>query len=154
MAKTKRNYYDGEDIFLFIKRTNKPTTPDATFRVVACLDSVSFSGTRDMKTVNNKCTKGWQDGKIGKGSYTVAMSGQAINEAADVSEARYDELSQMFLSGEEFEWKMANADDSVYRAGIGGLTSYEETAGSDDPFSFSGTISGMGMPVFTKPATT
>lgn len=145
-----KNYIDGKDVILFIKRVNKPVTPDTTFRGVACLESNGFSGSREKKTVNNKCTAGWEDGLPGNGSWSMSGSGQAITNP-EIGEANYQELAEIWVSGETFEVKMANADGSVYRGGNAMITDFSEDANTDDPLSFEITISGLGVPIMVKP---
>lgn len=144
------NYIDGKDVILFIKRVNKPVTPDTEFRGVACLESNGFSGSREKKTVNNKCTGGWEDGIAGNGSWSMSGSGQAISNPTN-AEANYQELAEIWAAGETIEIKMANADGSYYRGGSAIITDFSEDANTDDPLSFEATISGLGAPVMVKP---
>lgn len=145
-----RQYIDGKDVILFIKRVNKPVTPETTFRAVACLESNSFSGSREKKTVNNKCTGGWEDGIAGNGNWQMQGSGQAITDET-AAELNYQELAEIWLNGEAIEIKMANADGSYYRGGTAIITDFSEDANAEDPLSFEATISGLGAPVIVKP---
>lgn len=145
-----REYIDGKDVILFIKRINA-AVPETTFRAVACLETNSFSGTREKKVVNNKCTGGWEDGIAGNGNWQTSGSGQAITDVA-VGEANYQELAEIWVEGEIIEIKMANADGSFYRAGQAMITDWSEEANTDDPLSFDMTLSGLGIPVMVLPA--
>lgn len=145
-----RQYIDGKDVILFIKRVNA-VVPEATFRAVACLDSNSFSGSREKKVVNNKCTGGWEDGLAGNGNWQTQGSGQAITDATN-AELNYQELAEMWVAGEIFEIKMANADGSYYRGGSAIITDFSEDANADDPLSFEATFSGLGVPILEQPA--
>lgn len=145
-----KNYIDGKDVILFIKRVNKPVTPDTEFRGVACLESNDFSGSREKKVVNNKCTGGWEDGIAGNGNWQMSGSGQAITNP-EIGEANYQELAEIWVSGEAIEIKMANADGTYYRGGTAIITDFSETADTDNPLSFEATISGLGAPVMVKP---
>lgn len=147
-----RNYYDGKDVFLFIKRGARGATPaDAEFRMVACLDSNSFNHSRELKEVTNKCTGGYRDGIAGKGSWGFEGSGQAVSDAAP-AEANFQELLEISLLGEKVEAKMANVVGTIYRAGTILISTYSEDANSEDPMSFTATMDGLGVPVIVKPA--
>lgn len=145
-----RQYIDGKDVLLFIKRINKPVTPDTVFRAVACLESNTFSGSREKKVVNNKCTGGWEDGISGNGNWQMQGSGQAITDETN-AELNYQELAEIWVAGEIIEIKMANADGSYYRAGTALITDFSEDANTDDPLSFEATLSGLGAPVLVLP---
>lgn len=147
-----RDYYDGKDVFLFIKRGARGATPaDVEFRMVACLDSNSFTHGRELKEVTNKCTGGYRDGIAGKGSWGFEGSGQAIADVAP-AEANFQELLEISVLGEKVEAKAANANGSIYRAGTILITNYTEDANSEDPMSFTATLDGLGVPVIVKPA--
>lgn len=145
-----RQYIDGKDVILFIKRINKPGGAETTFRGVACLETNTFSGTKEKKVVNNKCTAGWEDGLAGNGNWQMSGSGQAITDATS-AEINYAELAEIWASGEIVEIKMANADGSYYRGGTAMITDWSEEANTDDPLSFDATLSGLGAPVMTAP---
>jgi|GEM_PF-3997128 len=145
-----RAYIDGKDVVLFIKRVNKTPTPETVFRAVACLESNGFNGTREEKTVNNKCSAGWKDGIPGNGSWGFSGNGQAITDVTS-GEANFQELAEIWAAGEVFEMKAANADGSYYRGGTAMITDWSEDAGPDDPLSFDTTISGLGAPVMVEP---
>lgn len=147
-----RDYYDGKDVLLFIKRGARGAVPaDAEFRAVACLDSNSFNHSRELKEITNKCTGGYRDGIAGKGTWGFEGSGQAISDVTP-AEANFQELLEISLLGEKVEAKMANADGSIYRAGTILITSYGEDTNSEDPMSFTATLDGLGVPVIVKPA--
>jgi len=141
-----REYYDGADVFLFIKRTG-----DSVFRTVACLDSNSFSFDRELKEITNKCVGKNRDGIAGKATWGLEASGQAISDADEDTEANYQELLEISVAGEKVQAKMANASGSIYRAGEIIITSYKEDANSEDPFSFTTSFAGLGVPVIVKP---
>lgn len=144
-----RQYINGLDIVLFIKRINA-VVPETEFRAIACLESNTFSGSKEKKVVNNKCTSGWEDGIPGKGNWSIKGNGQAITDV-DPAEANYQELSEIWAAGEIFELKMANADNTFYRGGIAMITSFSEAANTDDPLSFDATFDGLGVPVMVLP---
>jgi len=144
-----RAYIDGKDVVLFIKRVNA-VVPETEFRAVACLETNGFSGSKEKKVVNNKCTQGWEDGIAGNGNWSMSGSGQAITDV-DPAEANYQELSEIWAAGEIIEMKMANADNTFYRAGTAMITEYSEEANTDDPLSFDATFSGLGAPVMVLP---
>lgn len=145
-----RAYIDGKTVIVFIKRINK-IPAETTFRGLACLDSNSFSGTREKKVVKNKCTGNWEDGIAGNGNWQIQASGQAISDVVALSEANYQELSEIWAAGEVVEMKAANVDGSYYRGGTGMITDFSEDANSEDPLSFEITLSGFGVPVMKKP---
>lgn len=144
-----RTYLDGKDIVLFIKRINA-TVPETVFRAVACLEANTFSGSKEKKTVNNKCTAGWEDGIPGNGNWQFQGNGQAITDV-EPAEANYQELAEIWAAGEIIEMKMANADNTYYRAGLAMITDFSEEANTDDPLSFDATFSGLGAPVMALP---
>lgn len=150
MPTGKANYIDGKDVLVFIKRVNRQV-PDTTFRAVACLESNDFSGNREKKTVNNKCTAGWEDGIAGNGNWQVSAAGQAITNPEALAEMNYQELAEIWVAGEVFEIKMANQDGTYYRGGSALITDFSETANTDDPMGFDATFSGLGVPVMTEP---
>lgn len=145
-----RQYIDGKDVILFIKRINAGV-PETVFRGVACLEANSFSGSREKKVVNNKCTGGWEDGLAGNGNWQMQGNGQAITDV-EVAELNYQELAEIWVAGEIIEIKMANADGSYYRGGTAIITDFSEDANTDDPLSFDMTLSGLGVPVMVEPA--
>lgn len=145
-----RAYIDGKDVIVFMKRINA-TVPETVFKAVACLDSNTFSGTKEKKVVNNKCTDGWEDGLPGNGNWQVQASGQAITDPTS-TEANYEALADVWAKGEIVEIKMANASGTYYRAGTAMITDFSEEANSDDPMAFDATFSGLGVPVLVAPA--
>lgn len=146
----QRVYINGKDVVLFVKRINA-VSPETTFKTIACLDSNDFSGSVEKKTINNKCTGGWEGGISGIGNWTISASGQAI-ATAEAAEVNYQSLVDIWIKKETVEIKMANADGSYYRAGEALITDFSETASTDEPLSFSATFSGLGVPVVVKPA--
>lgn len=141
---------------LYILWADLTTDPDSNatpsnYRPVACLVNVSFNGSTESIDVSNKCTgSGFADPEPGQSSWTIDFDGHAIDESQDSQRDSYQTLMEAWASKQKFFAKITNASNGegtvVFREGVGFLSSFSESAGTNDVYAFSGTFTGKGNP--------
>ena len=143
---------NGKDYIVFVDTTTA-TTADAgaAYEAVMCMVTNGFSMTRDSVEVSNKCNDGWGNSNPGTGSWEITGDGHAIDEAGTPSQTSYQTLAELAKSGDKFWAKIADVDTTgtsiIHREGVVWISSYDETAGTDEPYSFSFTFQGVGEPL-------
>lgn len=146
---------NGKDYVIFIDTTTPVTAAKgAVYKPIMCEVSSSFSGTTDEQSVSNKCNGGFANSNPGTKSWTLSGEGQAIDDNAQPSATSMNEISELWKSGKKFWAKQAALDPSlntpVFTEGVVWISSLERTAGTEDPFTFSYTLTGVGEPNFTE----
>lgn len=144
----------GKTIVTAIKRE-----ADTDFRIVACSTGDVFNGTTNSSNTTDKCSDGWEETDDTGKNWNITSTGKGIVIDEDgtpaPSQASVNLLAALWISGEVFDIRMANADGTYYRGGKAKITSWSETAPDDgSPLTYSATFSGQGAPFLTEPETT
>lgn len=139
----------GNEYIIYIDTVTAKTAARGTvtnYKGIACLTSNGFSGSSDAISTTNKCTGRWNDSDPSTSSWEISGEGHAISDAA-TTQANYQAIAQLWVSGTKFWAKMANPANNVVREGLVWISSYSETAGNNEPYSFSVTFTGTKEPI-------
>lgn len=124
------------------------------YRPVACLTSHSISENVDEIATRTKCDTDGQTQKR-EGAYTFELSFDGVYTDPDGNKESWQQLTtRMRNRGGNFTWKILTrySDSSEYELyGEGFLSSLEKTAEIDTDVTFTGTITGSGLPTTTDP---
>lgn len=133
-------------------KTNDYGTP-ANYKLVACTTSNGFTLGREEIDVSNKCSEGWSDSLSGRGSFGFSLDGQLVSllEDEEALKVTNQELLQAMLDQKAFFMKLTDLNETVYREGKVRLTSYDETAGNQEAYTFTASASGLGVPRIVAP---
>lgn len=137
-------FENGKDYLLFIK-------PATTWLTVACITTNGFEISTDAIDGNSKCSDGWGGGAAGNKSWTMNGDGNAIDSGLLPSEASFKALFDLAKSGETIPVKIAKVGSTYTRYGTAYISSYNETQGNNEPFTFSVTFQGVGEPADEEP---
>jgi TP901-1 family phage major tail protein len=114
----------GKDVQIMIKHA---TVTSGTWKIAVCATEHSLSRKKTETTVITKCgsetTPGTDDDSI---SLTVAF----IKGPAGAGELNGDDLEDVYIAEEEFEWRITDAYPSasyIDKQGFGVMTSLDET---------------------------
>ncbi|MCY4779491.1 phage major tail protein, TP901-1 family [Sphingobacterium sp. UT-1RO-CII-1] len=140
-------FENGKDYLLFIK----DGTPTPEWLTLACLTTNGFEGSRDSIDTSSKCSGAWGASIAGNASWTMSGDGMAIDSQLQASEASFDKLFELFKSGKTFPVKIAKVGGSYVRYGEAWISSYNETQGNNEAFTFSVTLQGVGEPMDEEP---
>lgn len=148
---------NGNDYIVFIDTTTDITaTNGSDYEALMCMVSNGFSISVDAQDVNNKCNDGFGNSNPGTGSWEMSGDGHAIDESGTPSATSYQAIAQLALDKTKFWAKIAHQTDNegvIHREGVVWISSYEETAGTDEPYSFSFTFTGVGKPLLAPVVT-
>lgn len=142
---------NGNEYIVFVDSTTAITaTSGAAYEALMCMVTNGFSISVDAQDVTNKCNDGFGNSSPGTGSWEISGDGHAIDEAGTPSATSYQTIAELALAKTKFWAKIGKADASdglIHREGVVWISSYEETAGTDEPYSFSFTFTGVGKPL-------
>lgn len=131
---------------------------DANYNPILCEVSSDFSIETDETTpVSNKCVAqgGWSNNDPNLSSWSFSGEWQAIDPATgDPSAASMDEIAALAASKQKFWARRVLAGSTgveVVREGLVWISSYNDTANTDDPFTFTATFTGVGEPLLAAP---
>lgn len=149
---------NGNEYIVFIDSTTAITAAQgAAYEALMCMVSNGFSISVDAQDVSNKCNDGFGNSSPGTGSWEMSGDGHAIDEATgEPSATSYQSIAQLALDKTKFWAKIAHVDGVggiIHREGVVWISSYEETAGTDEPYSFSFTFTGVGKPLLAPVVT-
>lgn len=120
-----------------------------TYSLVVCLTSQSFSIVNNLIDAKSKCGA---DKLPGTQEFSAAFEGQVIMEAGTLRVGAFD-LITLCLNKTTIGWKMGPASPvtgDVIKSGTAFLSKYDETAGQDDPATFSCELGIYGTPTVTE----
>ena len=147
---------NGKDFVLQIDTTT-PVTADAgteaNYRTIACEVSHEFSIEKETNQVSNKCGGGWSRSTFGNKSWSMSYEGQAVDpDTLEPSDVSLDEIARLAATDQEFWVRRARIDGDTgayvpYREGVVKATSFNETSGTTDPFTFTVDFEGQGEPI-------
>lgn len=149
----------GKDYILQIDTVTAVTAAKGvTYRPILCEVSSDFNIETDEQTVSNKCNGGWTSSTPNNSSFSFSGEFQAINPTTgEPSAASMNTIAQLAASRKKFWLKRSVKDVAtgveIIREGVVWISSYTDTAGTEDPFTFTADFTGVGQPLL-GPATT
>lgn len=150
---------NGKDYVLQIDTTTPSTSSsgtDGNYHTIACEVSHDFSIEKETNQVSNKCGGGWNRSTFGNKSWTFSYEGQAVDpDTLDPSQVSLDEIAALAAADQEVWVRRARIDGNTgayipYREGLVKVTSFSETAGTTDPFTFTADFEGQGEPILAQ----
>jgi len=133
----------GEDRILYLKI-------NGSWLPVGCLNSNSLSESSEMLPTTTRDNNGWSTSRPTMQNYSIGFDGLQINTTAaggTFTVASYDKLKQLKRSKTLLDWKIQGTIFPVVDYGKCYVTEISESAPVDDFLSFSGTLTGYGMPL-------
>lgn len=146
----------GTDYVLEID-TETPTTAlrgtDANFRLVACLTSNGLEISTASTEITNKCSDGNAESMPGLTSSTFSGEGQAVSitELEEDTMINFEEIAALANDKEVFFIRMTNVAKSTYREAKVWMSSYGETAGNEELYTFTATFQVTGKLYLAPP---
>lgn len=139
------DFVNGEDRILFIK-TNGVYLP------IGCLTGNNFDETTETIDTTTRDNKGWTTSVPVLQSYSIGFSGLQINSTAvggNFNVASYDKLTTIKRNKIRVEWKIQGTIFPIVDYGEGYIIDLGEINNVGEFMSFSGSITGFGMPLKT-----
>ncbi|AGO48429.1 phage tail protein [Cellulophaga phage phi10:1] len=140
MAQSK--YTKGEERILFIK-------VEDDYIPVGCLTSNPLSEETDMLPTTTRQNSGWETSRPSVQRFNLEFEGLQVltfGDDGDSSKLSYDRLKLIKRNREKIEWKIEDTDLKFIDIGYGYITSISESNAVGEILSFSGSITGFGMP--------
>lgn len=149
----------GKDYILEIDTTTPITAArGAAYNPILCEVSSDFNIETDEQAITNKCNNGWGSSNPGNSTFSFSGEFQAIDPTTgDPDAASIDIVAGLAATKQKF-WirrvlKSGLTGTPIYREGVVWISSYTETAGTEDPFTFTADFNGVGEPVLTAATT-
>lgn len=119
------------------------------YRPVVCGVSNGFGLDIESISTRNKQDSGYDQSEAGYLSWSFDMDGFAIGlrMAEKAIKANFEEIAQLALNKVTFWAKMEDVETTVTREGKVRITSYRETAGNGESYSFTANFIGVGKPI-------
>lgn len=139
------DFIKGEDRVLYIK-TNGVYLP------IGCLTGNTFDENTEMIDTTTRDNKGWKTSSPMVQDYSISFTGLQVNSTAVggyFNVASYDKLKTIKRNKIRIDWKIQGAVFPIVDYGQGYITSLGESNNVDELISFSGTITGFGIPLTT-----
>lgn len=140
------DFVNGSDRILYIKQAG-------VYMPVGCLTGNSFSETAEMLDTTTRDNKGWTTSVPISQSYTISFAGVQVNSTlvgGVFTVASYDKLTAIKRNKIRVEWKIQGNIFPVVDYGEGYISDLSEDNNVDEFMSFSGTITGFGIPLKTS----
>lgn len=151
------NTLSGKDYVMSIDTTTPITAPAGTdYNPILCEVSSDFNIDTDEQTVSNKCGGGWTNSNPNNSSWGFSGEWQAIDPATgDPSAASMDTIVGLAANRTKFWARRSLVDGAtgtvqVVREGVVWISSYSDTAGTEDPFTFTADMVGVGQPILAE----
>lgn len=135
----------GEDRILYVKLLGN-------WLPIACLIGNSLSESSEPIDTTTRDNKGWSTFDVIKQSYSISFNGLQVNTTADFGNflvASYDRLKLLKRNKTLFDWKIQGTIFPIVDYGKGRITEISEASNVDEFLSFSGVITGFGIPKTT-----
>lgn len=142
-------FIDGEDRILFIKI-------NGAYLPVGCLTGNTIDETTEMIDTTTRDNKGWSTSRPLNQSYTISFNGLQVNSTlvgGNFNLASYDKLKTIKRNRIRIEWKIQGSKFPVVDYGEGYITDIGEANNVGELMSFSGSITGYGIPLVTSSGT-
>lgn len=136
-------YTNGEDRILYIKYLGD-------WLPVGCLTSNSISESSEMLATTTRDNDGWMTSRPIMQNYSISFEGIQINTTVaggTFSVASYDRLKQLKRSKTLLDWKIQGTVFPVVDYGKAYITELSETASVGEYLTFSGSLTGYGIPL-------
>lgn len=143
----------GKDYLMEID-TDTPITAERglAYRAIVCEVSSNFNIQTEEIEISNGCDIGWSASVPKLSGFSFSGEWQAINPlTAEPDVASMNEVIGLAASRQQF-WARrklvdGNTGVEVYREGRVWISRYEDTATSEDPFTFTADFVGVGKPI-------
>jgi hypothetical protein len=136
-------YTNGEDRILYIKYLG-------SWLPVGCLTGNSISESSLMLPTTTRDNNGWDTSRPSSQSYSISFEGVQINTTVaggTFTVASYDRLKQLKRSRLLLDWKIQGTIFPIVDYGKCYITELSETSNVGEYLSFSGSITGYGIPL-------
>lgn len=149
----------GRDYLTEIDTTTPITAPRGlAYNPILCEVSSDFGIETDEQTVTNKCNGGWGSSNPGNSTFSFSGEYQAIDpESAEPSAVSMNTIANLAATKQKFWIRRVlgagNEGTPIHREGVVYISSYSDSAGTEDPFTFTITTVGVGEPILTPPTT-
>ena len=146
----------GTDYLVYVDSVTALTAARGTalnYKLLACITSNGFEISNAGVETSNKCDEGYATSLAGLGSWTMSGDGQAVSlETAEATtKINYQKLLELALNKQTFFLLWADVARGVVREGKVRISTYGETAGNAEPYTFTVSFVGIGKP-FIIPA--
>lgn len=138
-------YTSGSDRILYIKL-------NGYWLPVACLTSNSIAESAEMLATTTRDNDGWATSRPTMQSYSIGFDGLQINTTVakgNFSVASYDRLKLLKRSKTLIDWKIQGTTFPIVDYGKGYISELSEASAVEEFLSFTGTITGYGLPKIT-----
>ncbi len=136
------NFINGVFKVLYIKKGDD-------YYPIGCLTSNSFDESSEMLDTTTRDNAGWDTSLPTNQSYSIAFDGLVTKDFDDGVTISYYELRQLKRGRTLIEWKIEDtSNNSDY--GMGYIDSIGDSASIDELVSFTGNITGYGIPTYQK----
>jgi len=138
-------FYNGNDRILFIKL-------NGVWLPIGCLTGNSFTENSEMLQTTTRDNEGWATSRPMMQNYSISFDGLQINSTVaggTFTVASYDKLKLLKRSKILLDWKIQGATFPVVDYGKCYITEISEASQIDDFLTFSGTLTGYGIPKTT-----
>lgn len=153
----------GSDYVMEIDTTTSITASrgsDANYNAILCEVSSDFSIDTDETTpVSNKCVAqgGWSSTEPNTSTWEFSGEWQAIDPSTGAASAEsMDDIAALAASKQKFWARRVLASGTgvqVVREGLVWISSYNDSTNTDDPFTFTATMTGVGEPLLAAAST-
>ena len=137
------DYYNGNDRILYIKQLG-------AWLPIGCLTSNSLSESAEMMNTTTRDNNGWYTGRPTTQNYVINFDGLQINtvvSGGNFGAASYDRLKLLKRSSTQLDWKIEGSLFPTVDYGKCYLTEISEASAVEDFLTFSGTMTGYGIPL-------
>lgn len=148
MADEALGFKNGTEVVLFAK-----LGAPAAWVALACLKTNSWDSSTDQIDTTSKCSGKYKTSLPGDISWSFKADGNAIDDAANASQASFNVLAGLQKTGTTFPMKMVGVDDptDIIRGNVF-ITSISKSAGRNEAVAFSSTFQGTGEYFLTPEA--
>ena len=140
------DFINGEDRILYIKY-------NGVYMPVGCLTGNTINETTQMIETTTRDNKGWYTSIPLLQSYTIGFSGLQVNSTlvgGNFNVSSYDKLTTIKRQKIRIEWKIQGKIFPIVDYGEGYITDLGSVENVAEFMSFTGTITGFGMPLKTS----
>lgn len=134
--------YKGDDRILYLK-------VNGNWLPVGCLTSNSISESSEMLQTTTRDNDGWATSRPTMQNYSISFEGLQINttiSGGNFQVASYDRLKLLKRNKTLLDWKIQGTIFPVVDYGKCYITELSEASSVDDFLTFSGTLTGYGIP--------
>lgn len=119
------------------------------YRPVMCGISNGFAMDIESISTRNKSDGGYDQSEAGYLTWNFDMDGHAIGikMTEKAIKANFQEIAELALNKSTFWTKMEDLESTITREGKTRISSYRETAGLEEPYSFTANFIGVGKPI-------